>query len=182
MPLLTDLVQIKRLGEKNRAENEKFRKHMKSHVFVERQFRKAAEEITDQIEVTRNQPGAGGNVHFSAKPILRNAGGLQEAFAKVYPEPALVPASPWLSTAQPMKPTLRNAGDQQFNLLLSGDESTTLYAVQTLDGETWTTRIVPVSAKGIAFIDLGWKPPKQISVHAVNRFGTASEPATQWKD
>ncbi len=139
-------------------------------------------EITDQIEVTRKQPGAGGNVHFSAKPILRNTGGLQEAFAKVYAEPALVPATPWLSTAQPMKPTLRNAGDQRFNLLLSGDESTTLYAVQTLDGETWTTRIVPVSTKGIAFIDLGGKPPKQISVQAVNRFGIASEPATAWKD
>ncbi len=50
MPLLTDLVQIKRLGEKNRAENLRFRKHMKSHVFVERQFRKAAEEITDAID------------------------------------------------------------------------------------------------------------------------------------
>lgn len=48
--LITDLVQIKRMGEKNRQENLRFRKHMKSHVFVERQFRKAAEEIQDQID------------------------------------------------------------------------------------------------------------------------------------
>ena len=139
-------------------------------------------EITDQIEVTRNQPGAGGNVHFSAKPILRNTGGLLEVFAKVYAEPALVPASPWLSTAQPMKPTFRHVGDQRLNFMLSGDESTTLFAVQSLDTETWTTRIIPVSAKGIAFIDLGEKPPAKISVQAVNRFGIASEPVTQWKD
>jgi uncharacterized protein len=48
--MLTDLVQIRRLGEKNRAENLRFRRWIKSHSFVERQFRKAAEEIHDQID------------------------------------------------------------------------------------------------------------------------------------
>ncbi len=48
--MITDLVQIKRLGEKKRAENLKFRRYLKSHEFVERQFRKAAEEVTDAID------------------------------------------------------------------------------------------------------------------------------------
>jgi len=48
--VITDLVQIKRLGEKKRDENGRFRKYMKSRVFVERQFRKAAEEVTDAID------------------------------------------------------------------------------------------------------------------------------------
>jgi Fe-S-cluster containining protein len=48
--VITDLVQIKRLGEKKRHENGRFRKYMKSRVFVERQFRKAAEEVHDQID------------------------------------------------------------------------------------------------------------------------------------
>lgn len=48
--MITDLVQIKRLGEKKREENGRFRKYMKSRVFVERQFRKAAEEVHDQID------------------------------------------------------------------------------------------------------------------------------------
>ena len=48
--LVTDLVQIRRVGEKNRKENLRFRKHIKSHTFVERQFRRAAEEIQDQID------------------------------------------------------------------------------------------------------------------------------------
>jgi Fe-S-cluster containining protein len=48
--VLTDLVQIRRLGEKDRAENLRFRKYLKSHVFVERQFRRAAEEVQDQID------------------------------------------------------------------------------------------------------------------------------------
>ena len=48
--MITDLVQIRRLGEKKREENLRFRKHLKSHAFVERQFRKAAAEIQDQID------------------------------------------------------------------------------------------------------------------------------------
>ncbi len=48
--MLTDLVQIRRLGEKKRDENLRFRRHLKSHVFVERQFRRAAEEIHAQID------------------------------------------------------------------------------------------------------------------------------------
>ena len=48
--MIKDLVQIQRLGEKKREENLKFRRYLKSHVFVERQFRKAAEEVQDQID------------------------------------------------------------------------------------------------------------------------------------
>lgn len=48
--MLTDLVQIRRLGEKNRAENLRFRRWIKSHTFVERQFRHAAEKIQDDID------------------------------------------------------------------------------------------------------------------------------------
>jgi len=48
--VITDLVQIRRLGEKNRNENSKFRKWIKSHNFVERQFRRAAENVHDAID------------------------------------------------------------------------------------------------------------------------------------
>lgn len=48
--MVTDLVQIRRMGEKNRAENLRFRKWIKSHNFVERQFRRAAEEVHEAID------------------------------------------------------------------------------------------------------------------------------------
>jgi Fe-S-cluster containining protein len=48
--VITDLVQIRRLGEKKRDENLKFRRYLKSHVFVERQFRHAGEEVESQID------------------------------------------------------------------------------------------------------------------------------------
>src|ERR1700742_2163802 len=48
--LITDLVQIDRLGTKKQAENERFRKHMKRHDFSDLRFRRVAEEIEDQID------------------------------------------------------------------------------------------------------------------------------------
>jgi Fe-S-cluster containining protein len=48
--VITDLVQIRRLGEKKRDENQRFRRWIKSHNFVERQFRAAAHEVQEAIE------------------------------------------------------------------------------------------------------------------------------------
>jgi len=48
--MITDLVQIRRIGEKNKPENLKFRRWIKSHNFVERQFRHAAERVQDAID------------------------------------------------------------------------------------------------------------------------------------
>jgi len=48
--VITDLVQIRRLGEKKRDENLRFRRWIKSHNFVERQFRAAAHEVSDAID------------------------------------------------------------------------------------------------------------------------------------
>lgn len=50
--MLTDLVQIRRAGEKMRDENERFRKHLKRHNFVERKFREIALKVEAQIDCT----------------------------------------------------------------------------------------------------------------------------------
>jgi Fe-S-cluster containining protein len=50
--MITDLVQIKTLGEKKSAENLRFRKHMKSHDHSDRILRRIAEKIQDQIDCT----------------------------------------------------------------------------------------------------------------------------------
>lgn len=47
--MLTDLVQIKRAGEKKRGENERLRKHLKRHSFAERRLRRLAEDVEEQF-------------------------------------------------------------------------------------------------------------------------------------
>src|SRR6185312_15817077 len=51
--MITDLVQIKLLGEKKRPENERFRRHLKSHDHSDRILRRIAEDIEDQIDCTQ---------------------------------------------------------------------------------------------------------------------------------
>lgn len=48
--MITDLVQIGRLGEHKRAENERLRRHLKSFRFVERRLVKIAAEVEEQID------------------------------------------------------------------------------------------------------------------------------------
>jgi len=47
--VLTDLVQIKLLGEKKRDENLRFRKHMKAHDHSDRVLRRIALEVEDSL-------------------------------------------------------------------------------------------------------------------------------------
>lgn len=48
--MITDLVQIRRLGEHKRAENERFRRHLKTYRYVERRLRQIGEEVEAQID------------------------------------------------------------------------------------------------------------------------------------
>ena len=50
--MITDLVQIRVLGEKKRDENERFRQHMKRHDHSDRILRRIAEGIEEQIDCT----------------------------------------------------------------------------------------------------------------------------------
>ena len=84
-----------------------------------------ASEVVEQIKVTREQ-GAGGNVHFSMKSLLRNAGGVADELAKVYVEPALVPASPWLGAAKPGKPRAEWAAEKSIAVRVAAGASSTI--------------------------------------------------------
>ena len=50
--MITDLVQIKRAGEKQREENQRFRAWLKRHNFVERRFKAIAQQTEDAIDCT----------------------------------------------------------------------------------------------------------------------------------
>jgi len=51
--MLTDLVEIRLLGEKLRPENERFRRYIKSHSHSDRTLRHLAEEIEQRIDCTQ---------------------------------------------------------------------------------------------------------------------------------
>lgn len=74
-------------------------------------------EIVQQVEATRAEAGASGNIHFSAKVFLEDRDSLATRMAsQAYPVPALVPASPWLVVAEQGEPTVRVRRDARGGL------------------------------------------------------------------
>ncbi len=133
-----------------------------------------ASEVAEQIAVTRAQKGAGGNVHFSARPLAGSAK-VTKVLGEAYPAPALVPASPWLSAAKPGKPGVAPAGPGTFALV--GDAATHLFAVQTLVNGAWRTHVVPADpATHAATLTLPGDPDRLV-VTPVSRTGVAGDPA-----
>ena len=101
-------------------------------------------EIDSQIRLTRAQPGATGNVHFSMKALLRDQGGVSTALAAgAYAEPALVPESPWIPGRAPGAPRVRVLADGAVELAPAGGEAAPwLWVVRRRRGATWMPEIV----------------------------------------
>ena len=104
-----------------------------------------ASEIAEQIKLTRKV--AGGNVHFSAKPILANVAGIADEFAKVYATPALVPASPWLGDTKPAVPECGDVGATDPPTFCFAAPANCVGVVQTRVGDTWATKCLGDGAR-----------------------------------
>jgi hypothetical protein len=141
-----------------------------------------ADEIVRQIEVTRKQSGATGNIHFSIKALAADRDGLTTKLRKgLYAEPALVPASPWLTKPgeQPAAPQLSWAGpgdNRKLVLQLPGGNPPWLWVIRHKHSGDWTTKIVPGHVREWDFASTAAdsRPEEyagQLIVSAVNRAG-----------
>ena len=137
-------------------------------------------ELVEQIRLTRLQPGATGNVHFSMRSFLDNQAGMNDVLSGgAYADIALVPASPWLAVAPPPLPRprlQRAAGGWQLQLPVPGRNAPWQWIVRLRTDAAWVTMILPGAADA-------WMIPRQfgataVSVSAINRVGSESESVT----
>jgi uncharacterized lipoprotein YddW (UPF0748 family) len=143
-----------------------------------------AAELLEQIRLTRADPGASGNVHFSMKAFLNDQEGIATLLATTtYAEPALVPASPWLDRVAPAKPiasahpdSARGGLTLALSLAPGGKESRPwLWTVRARFGDEWRTEIVPGDVRRHPVAPLGVQAmPEEIVVTAVDRVGNMS--------
>lgn len=140
-----------------------------------------AEELVEQIRLTRKQSGASGNIHWSVKPLLQNRLGIANKLrGGVYAQAALVPVSPWLDNEPPGKPKLYSGGDGSTGVFTiiwepTGTEKVWLWVLQTRHGGQWFTEILPVEMKSRRLE--GRSAPEVVAVSAVDRCGNLSAPA-----
>ena len=143
-----------------------------------------AAELLHQIELTRAQPGAGGNVHFSMRALMRNRDSVADLLAAgPYTQPALVPASPWLDALPPAMPWLfvstDSASRDPMAHMRPGDaELPWLWRVSTRYGSEWRTVIVPGSTLFFRLTHpAGGMAPSEVWLTAVDRTGNESLPS-----
>ena len=138
-----------------------------------------ASEIADQVRATRAQKGAGGNIHFSMKPLLRNAGGVADALKEVYAEPALVPADPWAKVKPPAPPRLawkEEVGRKELEIGPPADP-VRLYVVRSRSGGKWAVSIHPARGEQPTAVTFPGAV-ERVTVTAIGRAGLESAPAT----
>jgi uncharacterized lipoprotein YddW (UPF0748 family) len=140
-----------------------------------------AQELLDQIALTRAQPGATGNVYFSMRSLMYGRDGLPEKMvAGPYATKALVPASPWLDSVPPAAPIVRSGRDagtgaNTLSLQPQGTEAAWLWVIRVHAGDNWATEIVPGLQRFYSFPrNIGAVEADAVSVSAVDRSGNES--------
>jgi uncharacterized lipoprotein YddW (UPF0748 family) len=138
-----------------------------------------ADEIVQQIGLTRNQPGAAGNVHFSMMSLVRADKLSVRLKQGPYAVPALVPASPWLSSGNLQPPVVEHAADAEGVLVRirpapsSSPARWWLLRSRYVDG--WRMQLVDAATPTVLLpVDGRGAPPDVVAVNAVGRSGVES--------
>jgi uncharacterized lipoprotein YddW (UPF0748 family) len=137
-------------------------------------------DLVEQIRLTRLQPLASGNVHFSMTSFLKNQAGMNDTLVSgPYASPALPPATPWLKASPPPTPAPRvvqAAGATQLRLAPQGKSAPWQWVVRLRTDTAWVTMILP-GATTTWTVPAGIAPTK-VTVSALNRVGTESSPVS----
>lgn len=145
-----------------------------------------ASEILDQIGVTRKQPGASGEIHFSMKTLMADHGRIDEALVcGPYALPALVPPSPWLGWDTPPTPQLfLHVTGSTIDLSWSPGWFAArpwIWAVGLRSGNAWNWRAIPrdISRLSASLDSVAGQSINAVALEAISRVGVASPPAVQ---
>lgn len=140
-----------------------------------------SDELISQIGVTRDL-GAGGNIHFSMKALMRDSGGIARRLAdEPYAVPALVPQTPWLGEPAVETPDVRlqdpSAEGRRLVWRVDDRSSTFVVIIRAMYGEEWKVVVVPAQ-QGEFVLPPGSREAGllRIAVSAADRLGNLSAP------
>lgn len=131
-------------------------------------------EVVTQIKVTRLEPGASGNIHFSMKAFGSSPSLTQSLTRDVYDAHALVPPSPWLADSTPPTPRVSaKHGSKGWELRLTPADKTVvrLWTVRWRDDVGWQSTVLPSTRRSIVLDDA-----QAAVVTVIDRVGMESAP------
>jgi uncharacterized lipoprotein YddW (UPF0748 family) len=143
-------------------------------------IRAETEEAGREIELTRREPGVSGTILWHAAPLLRDQDKVTDSLRRIYGEPALTPACPWLCAERPDQPclTVRQAGHV---LELNWKPANGLpwqWVLQKKTARHWTSEILPSRTTSLVLkAATATNLPTSIALSAVDRYGNLSPAA-----
>lgn len=142
-----------------------------------------ATELIQQLAATRDQLGAGGNVHFNMTALVKGADRLAERLADgPYASPALVPASPWLSPHPPPAPLAqasRSPGRITLRVALADRTAAHVprwWLIRSRYAEGWRAQVVDAGTGTVLLPAGSAGHPDLVVVSALDRAGVESDP------
>jgi uncharacterized lipoprotein YddW (UPF0748 family) len=136
-----------------------------------------AQEISNQILLTRNSPATRGAIHFSFKSLRNDLGGIQKTLREnAYANEAVIPSSNWIKAAKPSAPKVKITRDKDFvraNWTERGKRKAFWHVVYAKDKTGWSYSILPATEKTIALS--ADRQIEKIMVTSVDRLGNESE-------
>jgi uncharacterized lipoprotein YddW (UPF0748 family) len=139
-------------------------------------------EIIRQIQLTRAQPGAQGNIHFSAKSFLRSPNRMADLMlSEVYQEDVLTPALPWLESriaAAPRADVMPDPSERLITIEWNKPAAPPrAWILRTQTAGRWSIQILPgsMARKTISYAT---SAPEVITLSSIGRNGVESAAAS----
>lgn len=131
-----------------------------------------ASEIINQIDISRRSSGGStGHIHWSAKSLVTNRGGIATALAGIYTQAVAVPAMPWLSRSPPAAPEISVRAEGKDTVVTwKPTAGLAKIAIQARTGGSWRTVAIRHTSSGSIRIPSA----SEVAATALDRFGTAS--------
>jgi uncharacterized lipoprotein YddW (UPF0748 family) len=137
----------------------------------------SAQEIINQITLTREIQPTAGNIQFSFKSLRSDFDSIQNALReKSYQSNAIIPPSPWIKTARPLAPKVKITRAAQFVRAAwteQGKKKAFWFIVYVKDKTGWSYSILPSAQKLIALS--ADRKIEKIIVTSVDRLGNESQ-------
>ena len=135
-----------------------------------------AEEILNQITLTKGSTQTLGAIHFSFKSLRNDLGGIQKLLReKVYAKDALIPQSAWMKTSKIRAPKVKITRDDNFVRAAWKEQGTRKafwFVVYAKDKSGWGYSVLPATENSISLSTD--RNVEKIVVTSVDRLGNES--------
>ena len=137
-------------------------------------------EVINEIMVTRGMvPQSKGAVHWSISSLTRNPRVPEGLVNGPYKNPAIIPSSPWLSTAIPAAPKVtERQSKNQVTLEWSHPNEAAIFnwVIYAKYGDRWEYQVLPRQEKRIELLSQKEENSlNAVKVYAVDRYGNMSK-------